>query len=203
VKSSTLDQRVMTGEAAFALGCQRPAHTGEYLILDAVAMLLSSVLNRFAGLELKAAADAVREHWDDWLTLVTKVERFPIRDDPQLFFAVAWLVAPAGSKVAFTPRVVMGERDKIMATLAGEHVYTANFISMRWVLHQLRVNAQYANVQLPERFAIARGEPGYKDWRREINAYRERAVARLQARAKGKGKTKIKRLSRAPALLKA
>jgi uncharacterized protein YndB with AHSA1/START domain len=74
---------------------------------------------------------------------------------------------------------------------------------MRWVLHQLRVNAQYANVQLPERLTIAWGEPGYKDWRREINAYRERAVARFQARAKGKGKTKIKRLSRAPALLKA
>jgi hypothetical protein len=61
VKSSTLDQRVLTGEAAFALGCQKPAHIGEYLVLDGPAMLLGSMLNRFAGLELKAAADAVRE----------------------------------------------------------------------------------------------------------------------------------------------
>ena len=64
-------------------------------MLDAVAMILASMLNRFCGLQLKAAADAVREHWDGWLTLLTKVERWAERhqDDPQLFFAIAWLFA--------------------------------------------------------------------------------------------------------------
>jgi hypothetical protein len=40
---------VATGEAAFALGCHKPAHIGEYLVLDAFAMILASMLNAFAG----------------------------------------------------------------------------------------------------------------------------------------------------------
>jgi len=51
---------VKVGEAAFALGVERPAHIGEYLLLDAVAMILASMINRFTGLELKRAADIVR-----------------------------------------------------------------------------------------------------------------------------------------------
>ena len=45
VRSATLNQRVATGEAAFALGCHKPAHIGEYFVLDAFAMILASMLN--------------------------------------------------------------------------------------------------------------------------------------------------------------
>jgi hypothetical protein len=48
---------VATGEAAFALGCRKPAHTGEYLVLDAFAMILASMLNCFCGLTLKETAN--------------------------------------------------------------------------------------------------------------------------------------------------
>jgi hypothetical protein len=182
LKSTTLDQRVLMGQAAFAFGCQKPAHVGEYLVLDAVAMLLSSILNQRAGLELKPAADAVREHWEGWLALVTKDERFPIADDPQLFFAVAWLWIDH----KLTHRVVMGGASEIAAALAGEPVDTVNSISIRRVLHHLRSNAQLAKVALPERLTIAPNEPGYENWRAEIRAYQERAGARFQARAKNK-----------------
>jgi hypothetical protein len=187
VKPSTLDQRVMTGEAAFALGCQRPAHVGEYLILDAVAMLLASMLNCFAGLELKAAADEVREHWDGWLTLLTKAERFPLPDHSEQFFAVAWLsLEPGLSRRRY--RIVMGEAQKIAEALAGESVYTTNFVSMHLLLRHLRANAQLANIKLPERLTIDDDEPGYENWRAEIRAYQERAEARFRARAKAKGR---------------
>lgn len=192
VKSSTLDQRVLTGEAAFALGCKKPAHTGEYLVLDAVAMLLSSMLNRFAGLGLKAAAETVQKHWEGWLTLVTKAERFPTPDDPLLFFAVVWLSLESG----LTPRVVMGRTDEIAAALAGQPVYTVNSISMGRVLHQLRTNAKFANVALPERFTIAPNEPGFENWWAEIRTYQDRAKART--RAKAKAKAKGRRPARAP-----
>ena len=46
-----------TGEAAFALGCHKPAHIGEYLVLDAFAMILASMLNCFCGLTLEETAN--------------------------------------------------------------------------------------------------------------------------------------------------
>jgi hypothetical protein len=90
VKPSTQDQRVLTGEAAFALRCEQPAHTGKYLYLDAVAMILAGMINCFTGLELKRAADAVREHWNDWLKLLTKAERFAPPKHAEQFICVAW-----------------------------------------------------------------------------------------------------------------
>jgi len=57
VRSATLNQRVATGEAAFALGCHKPAHIVEYLVLDAFAMILASMLNCFCGLTLKETAN--------------------------------------------------------------------------------------------------------------------------------------------------
>jgi hypothetical protein len=196
MKSPTLDQRVLTGEAAFAFGCQKPAHTGEYLVLDAVAMLLSSMLNRLAGLELKAAADDVREHWKDWLKLVTRAEREPLPNNPQLFFAVAWL-----SLEPRRYRVVLGEAHEIAAALAGEIIYTCNFVSIHLLLRLLRNNARRANIALPERLTVADRDGGYENWLREIDAHRERAAARLKAKAKAKPKTKAegRRAVRAPA----
>jgi hypothetical protein len=75
-------------------------------------------------------------------------------------------------------------------------VYTANFISMHLVLHQLRVNAQLAEpkIALPDRLTIAPNEPGYENWRAEIRAYQERAGARLKAKAKAKGRRKREKL---------
>jgi hypothetical protein len=57
LNSASTNQRVATGEAAFALGCHKPAHIGEYLVLDAFAMILASMLNCFCGLTLKETAN--------------------------------------------------------------------------------------------------------------------------------------------------
>jgi hypothetical protein len=157
-----------------------------YLVLDAVAMLLVSMLNRL-GVELRPAADAVREHWEGWLGLVTRAERAPLPDNAELFFCVAGVLSLDSGLVS--DRVEMGEHHKIAAAFAGESIYRPAFVSMHRVLHQLRINAQHANVALPDRLTIARGEPGYKNWRREIDAYRARAEA----------KTKGRRAARAPA----
>src|SRR5262245_49650979 len=91
VKPSTLEQRMHTGEQAFALGVSKPAHRDEYLLLDGVAAILASMLNCTCGLTLKQAADAVREHWAEWLELLVRVENWAEhhQDDPRLFFAVA------------------------------------------------------------------------------------------------------------------
>jgi hypothetical protein len=179
IKSTTLDQRVRTGEAAFALGIEKRPHTGEYLYLDAVAMILASMINCFTGLELKRAADIVRETWDGddgWLTLLTKAERFPLPNHAEQFVCVAWTSLDRSE-----PRhIVMGEHHEITAALRGQTVAAPCFISMHFLLRCLRGNAKLAGIRLPPRLTIAEGEPGFKEWRTEIDLYRQYANARVK-----------------------
>jgi hypothetical protein len=205
LKSTTLDQRVLMGQAAFAFGCRNPAHVGEYLVLDAVAVGIVENLN-IHGVKLEDAANVVLRYWEEWLTLVAKAER---EEQPPLFFAVSvQSPGPGGSYDSSMPRrVAFGSGNEIVDTLyrADERHGVAMF-PLHGLLRRLRSNADLAKpkIVLPERFTIAPNEPGYENWRAEIRAYRERAEART--RAKAKTKAKGRRLARASArkqLLKA
>jgi hypothetical protein len=185
VKPATWDYRIHTGEAALALGVRKPPHIGEYLILDATATILASMLNCFCGLTLRQAADEVRTHWDGWLTLLTRAERWAERskDDPLLYFAVV--------RTSLDPRryrIVCGNTAEIAAAVAGQTVAPC-FASMHLVLRALRANAKNAGIKLPPRLTVAKGEPGYRERRRDIDAYRQAAGARA---AKTKPKTLVK-----------
>jgi|AmaraimetFIIA100_FD_contig_91_117565_length_979_multi_4_in_0_out_0_2 hypothetical protein len=94
---------------------------------------------------------------------------------------VPWLFA---SPQTLTPRVVMGDTADIAKALAGESVYTVNSVSMALVLHHLRVNAQLANITLPQRLTVEERESGYENWLAEIRAYQHAAGARLEAARK-------------------
>ena len=183
IKSSTLDQRVRVGEAAFALGCERPARIGWYLLLDVIAMILASMLNCFCGLTLKQAVEEVRTHWQRWLELVTRVEKWQEKypgGDPYLCIAVAWLAfEPGQSERPY--RVLFGSHGEIIEALGGE-AYSISFVSVSRVLSALKANAELAGFTLPARLTVARGEPGHKQWRDEIRAYQERAGARVKAK---------------------
>src|SRR5262249_33220140 len=151
------------GEAAFALGCERPARVGYYLILDVVAQILAGMLHRYTGLQLRQAVEVVREHWTGWTDLVTEVERWHEEqpgEDPRLFIAIAWLaLKPGKSERPFS--ILLGAHDDIVATLreTGAAVYSCNFVSIALVLHCLRVNADQAEFTLPARLTVAQGEP--------------------------------------------
>jgi hypothetical protein len=181
IKSSTLDQRVRVGEAAFALGCERPARVGWYLLLDVVAMILASMLNCFCGLSLKAAVNEVRTHWERWLELVTRVERWQEKypgGDPYLCIAVAWLaLEPGQSERSY--RVLFGSHGEIIEDVGGK-AYTISFVFVSRVLSALKANAdELAGFTLPARLTVAEGEDGHDNWRDEIRAYQERAGARV------------------------
>jgi hypothetical protein len=144
-------------------------------------MILASILNHFTGLQLRQAAEVVREQWDGWLTLVTKAERWAEQHpgiDPLLCIAIAWLSFEEGQSQR-RYRVLLGDHHEIDRALAGESIYTVNFVSIARVLHALRDNARLADFTLPERLTIAPGEPGFEQWQEEIRAYQERAGARL------------------------
>lgn len=169
IKSSTLDQRTRVGETALALGCERPARPGWYLVLDGVAMILASVLNRRGGLQLKQSAEIVRERGEDWLLLLTKAERL----QTQQCICVAWTLDRTSP-----PHIIMGDIPEITQVL-GSETTAPFFVSMQFVLGSLRANARDAGIDLPERLTVAPDEPGYENWRSEIAAYQERAGARV------------------------
>ena len=198
--SSRFDQRTALGQVALALGCETPAHAGWYLYLDAIAVMLTSMF-KATGLELKPAADAVREHWEAWLELVTQAERKPIFGSrgeqvrAELFFAVATMFDRSH-------RVAVGETQDITTALgkADQPLHAVGFVSIHRVLHQLRGNAEIAKpkIALPEKFTVARDEPGHQAWLADIAAYQERAGARFRARAKAKGQRAARPPARMP-----
>jgi hypothetical protein len=146
--------------------------------------MLTSML-KATGLELKPAADAVREHWQEWLELVRRAERRRIFGSggeqvrSELFFAVATMFDG-------THRVEVGETQEITEAFgkANQPLHTVGFVSIYRVLSQLRRNAELAKpkIVLPEKFTVARGEPGHDAWLADIAAYQERAEARLKAK---------------------
>lgn len=178
--SPTLDQHIFTGEAAFAFGCERPAVRGQYLFIG-LRRVARGLLNRWCGLELKQAVHEVREHRQQWLALLTRVERWTRPYDPMLFFAVARLSVE--DKDGY--RAVLGAHDEIASKLSGETVAGGGFISIARVLHQLRANAAAANVELPERLTVDEDDkPAYEQWRAAIDRHRAAAGARTKALVK-------------------
>jgi len=169
VKSATLSQRQYTGEQAFAFGLTKPVHINEYHYLDGAAALLASMMNR-AGLDLKPAADVVRERWDDWLTLLIRVEHFHIEQ----FVCVAW-TSPDRSEL---PHIVMGDEAHI-GKKAPPSKHALYLISMSFLLRCLRNNARQANIDLPKRLTVdPKDKVAYDKWRAEIDALREAAGVR-------------------------
>ena len=98
------------------------------------------------------AADEVREHWDGWLSLVTKAERWTEHhnDDPMLCIAIAWLSFEEEQRQR-RYQALFGEHSKIIAALSGASPYSCNFVSVARVLHALRENARTAGITLPAR----------------------------------------------------
>jgi len=170
VKSATLSQRMHSGEQALAFGLSKPAHINEYQYLDGAAAILASMMNR-AGLDLKSSADVVRERWDDWLTLLIRVEHF----HAEQYVCVAW-TSPDRSE---PPHIVMGDEAHI-SKFCPPSENALYMISMSFLLRCLRGNAAKAGIQLPEPLtANPNDKPVYAKWRDEIDALREAAGMRV------------------------
>jgi len=179
VKSTTLSQRQYTGEQAFAFGLSKPAHLNEYLYLDAAAALLASMLNCFGGLELKHAANIVRQTWDDWLTLLIRAESAP---HVEQYVCVAWTSLDRSEP----PHIAMGEAADI-AKVCPPSETAPCMISMQLLLRCLRANAAKAakaGIELPARLTVDPADKAaYAEWRRQIDEHRQAAGERV-ARAK-------------------
>jgi hypothetical protein len=181
IRGTTLDWRVFKGEISLAFGCPINAHVNEYLPLDAVAVMMTSMLSRELG--MKVAAAVVRESWDIWLRLVQAAEsdprlyKEPLPANDQQFLAL-------GLKNGGPPKVTAGLMAYCLEQLNGY----ANIrgIAIQAVLRQLRTNARIYKVALPDRFTVSPLDPEHPAWLAEVAAYQKLAHARFKDKAKAK-----------------
>jgi len=168
-KSTTLAQRQHVGEQALAFGLSKPAHVNEYHYLDAFAAIFSSILNRWAALPLREAAEIVRVTWDGWLTLLIRAESDP-RNEQYVAVIRTSLDAP--------PHIAMGSAEDI-GKKAPPSETAPLMIPMSFLLRQLRANAAAAGIDLPKRLTVDPSDAqAYANWRRDIDALREAAGMR-------------------------
>lgn len=174
ISSATLDQRTRAKEAAFALGCERPAHIGEYLAgLDPFAMILGSMLHHFMRLTLRQSAEIVREHWQGWLDLLIKTEH-TTSECPQAWFCVAWR-EPNNYIVA------LGTTEEIAAQIGGIETTAPVFMPMTMPLNALRANARTAGITLPDPITPdPKDEAATTKWWADIEDYRLTAGVRAE-----------------------
>jgi hypothetical protein len=172
VTGTTFDWKLFQREFTLGLGCPTTAVVNQYLSVDAIAVLLCSMLSGLLGLKPKVAATVVREAWDLWLVLAETAESRP---DIERYLAVGMLPdRPL--------KVAAGSMADCEAHLRGYPFVRRMPIQL--VLHQLRINADTYKVDnLPDRFT-----PSPIDWR-EIEAYRKVAILRFKARTGTSGRT--------------
>jgi hypothetical protein len=193
ISGATLDVRVHKREICFALGCQINAHVGEYLPLDAVAVLMTSKLSTEIG--MKSAAELVREGWEPWLRAVQAAESDPRLYTTEPIDPAQHLYLAIGVTKDQPAFGVVGLMRDIMPQLNGYEAVRG--ISIQLVLRQLRVNARQARVALPARLTPPFDSPDIAQWHREIEAYQKASATRFKAKVKTK-KAKVK--TRQPAL---
>jgi hypothetical protein len=175
---NTLDQRFHSGDACLALGLTVPAQRNKFLLLDIVALILISRLS--LGLRSnRTATTAVRTYWKEWLGLVQRTERDmkPGQVTPrgkQLFFAVS-------ASDQNSPLVAVGTLAEVGENLVTDAPIVVD--SMETILRLTRNGTRNAGITLPPTLTVQPDDPRHKEWRAEIAAYRERALAREQAKA--------------------
>ena len=190
IRAGTIAQRIYTEEICFAFGCRINAHIGEYLPLDAVAVLITSILSTEIG--MKAAAELVRKGWEKWLEVVQAVEsdlllytQTPIPAEQQRYLAV-------GIEKGRPPFGVCGLMSDCQRQLSGYGIIRG--ISIQLVLRQLRVNSRQYKVALPERLTPPLDHPDLAQWCREIEAYQKLSNTRFKAKLKAK-KARMKEMA--------
>src|SRR5262249_6158510 len=136
IKSTTLSQRIFTSEQAFTYGLRKPPHTNEYQPLYGFAAILASAINMVGRLDLKLSAGIVRERWDDWLTLIIRVESFPHIEQ-------YLCIAHTSLDRSTPPHIAMGTAEEI-GKVCPPSEHPVSMIPMGFLLRCLRENARRA-----------------------------------------------------------
>jgi len=184
LKSTTLDQRIHINETAFAFGLSRPAHIGEYLVLDAMAMLLASMLHGLAKVQPSRAAEMVRSRWQDWLAGLAQAERqMNAATSGQTYFAVGTDYKGNQTAMVGTPKEVNAALEAGGGPFAYASLY---FMSLQRVIRILRENARQAKIELPKFLTPDPSRDEFDRWLEQVHEFRRIAGIKQQARVKKK-----------------
>jgi hypothetical protein len=182
LQPATMRVRAHTGDAAFAFGLKRNPHPGAYLPLDALAVLLTSLLS--TQISLRPAAEIIRVSWDAWLRAVQVAEGDPKLYEGSEVPVELHMYIGVGVSKGKLGRCEVGTMIDIMPKL--NTFEAVRGISIQLALRQLRANSRKTGVALPDRLTVPFDHADHAKWRQEIEDYRKLANMRFKAKLKAK-----------------
>jgi hypothetical protein len=169
IEGNAWHQRQHRGEVALAFGLAKPVFANEFGELDVFAVGLTLLIVILAKVDMKEAAELVREYWREWLEGLAVAERLK----PSTYLDGIGFVAATDVNERKIVAVEVGPCKEVMEHLGGEDV-VPNGIPLELAARRVRAMAKQAGHSLPRYFTP--GDPQsdeFKQWLAEIERYRQ------------------------------
>lgn len=170
IEGNAWHQRQHRGEVALAFGQSRPVFTNEFGELDVLAVGLTLLIVNLAKVDMKQAAELVRDYWREWLEGVAMAER--LKPSTAYLDGICFVVATDVSEQRIMV-VEVGPCNEVMERLGGGDVVPIP-IPLDLAARRVRAMAKKAGHSLPRYFTRGLPESNeFKQWIAEIERYRE------------------------------
>jgi hypothetical protein len=182
IENSAWTQRSYRGEVALGFGLARPGHVNSYGEIDVFAMALTVFIALHVKIDMKQAAELVRDSWLAWLEGLARTER--LKRSAVYSEGICFVVAANADKTKI--EVAVGPCQKTMDEI-GRPDMVLTPIPIDLVVRWVRIGAKKAGLSLPKQ--LTPGLPDsdeFKKWIAEIEAYRKFASMRGSGRKKAK-----------------
>jgi hypothetical protein len=168
IESNAWNQRSYRGEVALGFGLARPGHVNSYGEIDLLAGTLTVLITHFVKIDMKQAAELVRDHWREWLEGVARAERLKLRAYSEgICFVIATDADKEKVKVAVGPC-----EEAINETGGADMVPFAMPLDL--VVRRVRTSAKEAGLSLPKQLTpVPPDSDDFKKWIADIEAYRK------------------------------
>jgi hypothetical protein len=194
IKSNTFNQRAFQDENALAWGRRKPLHKGEYTPLDAIGMLLTSMVSYYVRIDMRTSSSIVVKYWREWLKGVAAAEREMNAPRPEQSFVVigaSFKDSKRREREDFIPsRITVGfGRGRAaaieVAELEAKREHDTLFcLAMQDVIKALRANSQLSKVPLPD--MLCPGPPESDAFEQWVKATTDHMSATDRAKSRAK-----------------
>jgi hypothetical protein len=181
IESNAWNQRAYRGEVALGFGLARPGHVNSYGEIDLLAGMLTVLITHFVKIDMKQAAELVRNHWLAWLEGVAGAERLKRSAYSE---GICFVIATDADKQKIN--VAVGPCEKAINETGGADMVPFA-MPLDLVVRRVRTSAKEAGLSLPKQ--LTPGLPDsrdFKKWIADIEAYRKFANMKGGGRKKAK-----------------
>jgi len=169
IEGNAWHQRQHRGEVALAFGMERPVFANEFGELDVFAVGLTWLIVILAKVDMKEAAELVREYWREWLEGLAFAER--LKPSTTYLDGICFVVATDVSEQRIVA-VEVGPCKDLIERL-GSRGLVPNAIPLDLAARKVKAMAKLAGHKLPKYFTRDPKSDEFKQWIAEIEHYRE------------------------------